>query len=106
VASGTGAEAPVASRWSRRRPHARARVWAARRDGRSLGAGCAWATVEKPCGGGGGGVSAAAADLLWWRRLGIGRERDREARGRMKRCGLGPLLKFLIFDDALGGRRR
>jgi hypothetical protein len=83
VASGTGAEvpaaaggvgaAPMASRWSRRRPRARARARAARRDGRSPGAGCAWAAVEKPCGGGDDSTMAAAA----WHRPG---ERQRGAR--------------------------
>jgi hypothetical protein len=63
VASGTGAEAPVASRWSRRRPRARAQVQAARRDGRSPGASCSWASVEKPCGGG----STMAAAVAWHR---------------------------------------
>jgi hypothetical protein len=74
VASGTGAEAPAAlgcvgaapgaSGWSRRRPRARARARARRRDGRSPGAGCAWAAVEKPCSDGGVLAVAATAATL------------------------------------------
>jgi hypothetical protein len=76
VASATGAEAPaaagcvgaapMASGWSRRRPRVRARARAARRDGRSTGAGCAWARWR----------NLAAAAAAAWHRL---RERDKEA---------------------------
>jgi hypothetical protein len=49
-------------------------------DGRGLCLGA----VEKPCGGGGGGLASAAG--------------ERQRGDRMKRCGLGRRLKFIISD--------
>jgi hypothetical protein len=73
VALGTGAEAPAAVGCVRAAPVASGCVGAppmascsgagcaSGREGRSPGTGCAWATVEQPCGGDSGGVTAVGA---------------------------------------------
>jgi hypothetical protein len=102
VASGMGAEALVAVGCVGAAPVASGCVGAApvascssagcasRREGRSPGTGCAWAAVEQPCDGGGGGSSTVVA--AWLHGL-----RERDARGRMKRCGLGASVKIPYF---------
>jgi hypothetical protein len=64
VASGTGAEAPAATGcvgMVTKAATGSCSGTGGRRDGRSPGAGCAWAAAEEPCGGSGYTAAAAAA---------------------------------------------